>query len=564
MSVLRTSKRIPTVTTKRRFMHVRLAALALIAPSALLLAGCNAGPVTTADEGIAVTTQPITGSTAVSRAMEWVDVDLTYCQSPNGAPDPDPACSPTCRRQKNTKWDPYRSDCSGLVSWAWKIPAPGLATRDFAPFNEDGVHVSHEISPKDLQPGDALNGRDSDGSGGHIILFKAWAKDKERTDGGWNAVLIEEPGCRTTPDYAHEFVDALYIHSDDTVVVSGYDQTFHAIRYNKRTAEKTDEAKAVGEWSNAERFGGKNADYLACAGDDLKLSFTFRNVGTAVWRDVQGRGKSVGSDVFLVTTSGKKDRITGQVRYSVRLNQNRHVRGDRNAPNCSDHNGCRDTTFIEGRMSGQAPNKPGIYASRWRLRDYSRYWGDSSHGFGPKVQLRLKVVSCQMPAGHCGCRAWCDDGKSHVLSSDIKTRAACTKAAMTFCYNHFRDASALAANFRVCSDGQTAGSSETPASPNGSDATPASGQAPYQPEDNDASIEINSGGSSSEVQDDPGFSDNGFNGDDKAANLVPDSGCSVADVGNATGTSLEISAFMFLLALAEIRRRARRRVEGRS
>ena len=181
-------------------------------------------------------------------------------------------------------------------------------------------------------------------------------------------------------------------------------------------------AKVVRRWSSAQRYHGKSADYLACAGDKVKLGFTFVNKGNATWRDVNGRGDGVGSDVFLVTANGKKDRITGHTRFSVKLDKNRHVRGDRKAPNCSTKNGCRKTTFVKGGMDGRAPKKPGIYTSRWRLRDYSKVWGKHSKGFGPKVQLKLKVDRLRRTRRKsAGAACGAATAQSHLLSANIQS-----------------------------------------------------------------------------------------------------------------------------------------------
>lgn len=59
------------------------------------------------------------GSAAITRAMTWVHVNLTYCQSPRGKPDYDKACKPVCERISNPEWNAYRSDCSAFVSWAY-------------------------------------------------------------------------------------------------------------------------------------------------------------------------------------------------------------------------------------------------------------------------------------------------------------------------------------------------------------------------------------------------------------------------------------------------------------
>jgi MYXO-CTERM domain-containing protein len=372
------------------------------------------------------------------------------------------------------------------------------------------------------------------------------------------------------------------------------------------SGDKTLKAKGVRKWSNAKRYHGKAADYLACAGDKLKLSFTFKNIGTAEWRDVSGRGKSVGSDVFLVTASGKKDRITRHKRYSIRLDKNSHVRGDRNAKNCSNKNGCRKTTFIAGAMSGRAPSKPGIYKTRWRLRDYSKHWGKHSHGFGPKVQIKLKVVDCSVPQGTCGCRVWCNNGKSHQLASSITTNAECKSAAKQFCHANDGNSSIFITDFNACpvplsgsappssggasdsggaasgsggsasgnggassSGGSASGSGGaggTPFSGNGGAAggqafAGAGGAAPsFDPgsEDDPNGIDIHQTGDNSKVQDDPGFSDDGFNGDDQAADQAPDSGCSVAAPGEEHGAPLGLGALMVLFGIAEVRRRQRR------
>ncbi len=114
------------------------AVLVLVSLFSLVGVGCGAAPEggeTVGDESLGVTAQPITKEDAVSRAMEWVDVKLKYCQAPNHAPDYDAACSSVCNRKDNKKWNPYRSDCSGLVSWAWGLPAPGLTTLGFAPYS---------------------------------------------------------------------------------------------------------------------------------------------------------------------------------------------------------------------------------------------------------------------------------------------------------------------------------------------------------------------------------------------------------------------------------------------
>ena len=119
---------------------------------------------------------------AISRAEEWVHAKLHYCQSREPR---SPTATRRARRSAsghdNSTWDPYRSDCSGLVSWAWGLPAPGRTTLGFAPFETD---ITHAISAIDLEPGDAINNSD------HVMLFKRWDTKNHKAD------FIEEPGCQ--------------------------------------------------------------------------------------------------------------------------------------------------------------------------------------------------------------------------------------------------------------------------------------------------------------------------------------------------------------------------------
>ena len=151
----------------------------------------------------------------MGRAEQWVNAQLTYCQSPNHQRDYDPSCSSVCKRTDNAAWDPYRSDCSGLVSWAWGLPAPGARPPGFAPFVTD---ITPVIAASDLQPGDAVNNSD------HVMLFKAWVTP------GQVATFIEEPGCSAATPYAHEFTSGVTI-SGSSIYVAYNGMTFTAIRY---------------------------------------------------------------------------------------------------------------------------------------------------------------------------------------------------------------------------------------------------------------------------------------------------------------------------------------------
>jgi hypothetical protein len=191
------------------------AVLGLFALFAVLPACSGGAPEAVASSSAAA----LTSGEAVARAEEWVGAELTYCQSPNGQQDYDPSCSAVCERLDNPAWNPYRSDCSGLVSWAWGLPAPGRTTLGFAPFVDD---ITKVIAAANLQPGDAVNNSD------HVMLFDAWVVP------GQEATFIEEPGCSSPTPYAHEFTSSVSIDGS-SIYVPYNGMTFTAIRYTGLT-----------------------------------------------------------------------------------------------------------------------------------------------------------------------------------------------------------------------------------------------------------------------------------------------------------------------------------------
>jgi hypothetical protein len=186
---------------------------------ALGVAACSGAPPGTdlPGENVGTTSEGLSGNDAVARGALWVAAQVPYCQSPNGQPDQDPSCSSVCSRPSNPDWDPYRSDCSGFVSWAWDLPAPGRTTSDFAPAVTD---ITQAIDGNTLMPGDALNI-----PGDHMVLFVAWNTP------GQNAVFYEEPGCSSATPYATSFTSDVTISGSD-VTVSYEGKTFTAIRYS--------------------------------------------------------------------------------------------------------------------------------------------------------------------------------------------------------------------------------------------------------------------------------------------------------------------------------------------
>lgn len=191
--------------------------IAFVAACALA-AACSS---TTDDGASGSSSSDITTTDVISRAQQWVNAKLLYCQSPNHAHDYDTACSSTCNREDNAQWDPYRSDCSGFISWAWGLPAPGRVTGQFAPADNT---VSHAIQAKDLQPGDACNY-----PADHIILFVKWITPNTEAE------FYEEPGCSSSTPYAHSFTSSVSINGT-SIYVSYEGMTFTAIRYDGITA----------------------------------------------------------------------------------------------------------------------------------------------------------------------------------------------------------------------------------------------------------------------------------------------------------------------------------------
>ena len=189
---------------------------------ALLLLGACAGQIGATAPGDDDVQAPDAGAVmpdataidpSIARGQLWVDAKVPYCQAPNHKPDADADCASTCTRPDMPDWDPYRSDCSGFVSWAWDLPAPGRTTHDFAPFVTD---ITSAITAADLVPGDAVN------NDTHMMLFVAW------TTPGAEATFMEEPGCSSTQPYAREFTATVTLTGQSIIVKSH--GTFTAIR----------------------------------------------------------------------------------------------------------------------------------------------------------------------------------------------------------------------------------------------------------------------------------------------------------------------------------------------
>jgi hypothetical protein len=213
------------------FLRPGAGPLSVTAVFGLLIAACSSNVEQSATES---ESDAITTSDAIARAEQWVNAKLQYCQAPNHQRDYDTACSTYCNRQNNSVWDPYRSDCSGFVSWAWGLPSPGRVTGQFAPFQND---ITKTIQASSLREGDAVNLT----AGGHIMLFKAW------TIAGKQATFLEEPGCSSSQPYARQFTSNVTINGTSIYVVD-HGESFTAIRYDNIELPN---ALPVGKLANA-------------------------------------------------------------------------------------------------------------------------------------------------------------------------------------------------------------------------------------------------------------------------------------------------------------------------
>ena len=240
---MRAASRLRWVSLARTTARIRAA---VVAPFALAIAACSAAPGSGEDS--ASSSAAITGSTIVSRGMEWVNAELHYCQAAHDAVDYDSSCwafegsSHRCDRQSGAAWNAYRSDCSGFVTFAWGLPAVGdggYVTSEFAPY---GTSFSHTIDGVQLQPGDALNKTPDE----HIVLFKQWVST------GHTAIFMEEPGCSSATPYAHEFTSNVSI-SGSEVYISYEGATFYAIRFNGTTASGGGGGSSSGGGGSGER-----------------------------------------------------------------------------------------------------------------------------------------------------------------------------------------------------------------------------------------------------------------------------------------------------------------------
>ena len=460
---------------------------------------------------------------------------------------------------------------AGAISW-FKNPAANVSAH-YVVRSNDGA-VTQMVDDRDIAWHDGCFNTHSIGieHEGYVQQPHKWYTDKMYRSSArlvsWLCDKYNIPKSRSRILGHSETPDC----SDHTDPGSGWNWGKYMKLIKSGGKIATLKAKLTKKWSNAKRHHGKKAHYQVCAGDSFKMAFTFKNVGSATWRDVHGRGNKVGSDVYLVTANGKKDRLTGKKRFSLRKNKNRSVRGDRKAKNCSNKNGCRRTTFTRTGLRATAPKKPGIYRSRWRLRDYSKYWGKKSHGFGPKVELKIKVKKCAPK--NCSCTITCDNGVTHQVATPCG--GAGTPSCLSVkdpCSNSSGFGGVAGVSNGSSAGGQTAGG--TPTSAGGAAGLAGTTDDPEPPAAGSAEAEIPDDDSGAfvfddadvdadallPVADDADFIDDGFNGDEPQSTSAEARGCAL---GRPSARSLgaPFVAFGLLAMVLAGRRRAKRRAAG--
>jgi MYXO-CTERM domain-containing protein len=181
-----------TLPPVSRLRSLPLALLLAALPACAGAPGEGSGPPT---ESVAAATQalvascdeaairaeaPPSATPFLDRAFDWVHVGAMYCQCVTSATSP------------------YRADCSGLVSYAWGLGAPGHTTYSLGggPW-DDGQSVV--IGWDQVTIGDALNFPGDPSAGvGHVMLFGGWLDDAHQ-----NFCAVEESSTGTPAHVSH-------------------------------------------------------------------------------------------------------------------------------------------------------------------------------------------------------------------------------------------------------------------------------------------------------------------------------------------------------------------------
>jgi hypothetical protein len=189
-------------------------------------------------------------------------------------------------------YDGYKADCSGYVSYAWGLNAPGIGTNQFVSENYAIV-----ISISDLQPGDVLNNDQAD-TAGHMVIFVKWL-DRAKN-------IFDAYDLNTDPGYTSEKAYTLVqIPNSDNWTISELDPwapgPYRAERLTNPngiavTQESTPsislENQIVGTWHN------QSSSWPSCPNGESCITFQFFQDGTA-FLDFGPFGTASGNYSFL-------------------------------------------------------------------------------------------------------------------------------------------------------------------------------------------------------------------------------------------------------------------------
>jgi predicted heme/steroid binding protein len=233
---------------------------------------------------------PITRQEIIARAQTWMNrPDIQYSET-------------------GGTFEQYRRDCSGFVSMAWNLSAPGLVTGTGP---GTGLYtVSHPIAKDELLPGDIMLAPGV-GSAGHVTLFAGWTSAAHThynsyDFGGSTPTLLQ---------------NVPYPYWDS--------RPFAPYRYNNVIEGQVYEASSANEWRPLPVTGpGGNvtgSPIAAMTVGKVKVVYTINNgqvyeaSSANDWRPlpVTGPGGNVtGSDIAAITLNGIKfvyTIINGQV-----------------------------------------------------------------------------------------------------------------------------------------------------------------------------------------------------------------------------------------------------------
>lgn len=145
----------------------------------------------------------VTRTEVMKRAYEWVQEKIPYCQCLGTGTD----CCAKPPVDKSCKYctfgtPAYRCDCSGFVSWAWKLPG-GLVAHEF-----ETTGIAHPIKKHELKRGDIMLKEYV-----HVALFDGWVDESTKT----HYYVVQEAGCHEAPlgPWATRSVTAYPFGDDD-------------------------------------------------------------------------------------------------------------------------------------------------------------------------------------------------------------------------------------------------------------------------------------------------------------------------------------------------------------